>query len=74
MEYSKELRALLAQDREGKKKFEGLPPGKQRYIVYYVAQVKSTDRRLERAIFLIENLKRSISSNPTFREILGKGK
>ncbi len=73
MEYPEELRALFAQDPEGKKKFSGLPPSKQRYIVYYVGLVKSTHLRLERAIFLIENLKRSPVANPSFRVILGKG-
>lgn len=73
MEYPEELRALFAQDPEGKRKFSGLPPSKQRYIVYYVGLVKSTHLRLERALFLIENLKRSPNANPSFRVILGKG-
>lgn len=73
MEYPEELRALFAQDPEGKKRFSELPPGKQRYIVYYVGLVKNTDSRLERALFLIENLKRSPNANPSFRVILGKG-
>ena len=74
MEYPEELRALFAQDAAAKKKFSGLPPGKQRYIVYYVGLVKNTHLRLERALFLLGNLVRSPSLNPTFREILGKGK
>ena len=73
MEYPEELRALLAQDREAKRRFGLLPEGKQRYIVYYVGLVKSTHLRLERAIFLLENLKRARTENPAFREILGKG-
>jgi hypothetical protein len=73
MEYPVELRALLAQDGEAKRRFGKLPEGKQRYIVYYVGRVKSTHLRLERAIFLLENLKRARTENPSFREILGKG-
>lgn len=72
MEYPEELRALFAQDPEGKRKFSALPPGKQRYIVYYVGLVKNTHLRLERALFLIENLKRASNPNPSFRMILGK--
>lgn len=74
MEYPEELRALLAQDAAAKRKFAKLPPSKQRYVVYYVGLVKSSHLRLERALFLIDNLKRSPSENPSFREILGKGK
>ena len=74
MEYPDELRVLLAQNGEGKRKFIALPAGKQRYIVYYVGLVKNPHLRIERAIFLIENLKRSPSANPRFQEILGKSK
>lgn len=54
---SDELRELLAQDAKGRARFEALTPGKQRMIAYYVGGVKSPDKRLERAIELIENLK-----------------
>lgn len=72
MEVPEELSELLRQDPEGKKRFELLPPGKQRYIIYYVAGVKSSQRRIDRAILLIENLKRLPVGKEDFRAMLGK--
>ena len=59
MKMSEELKTLLAQDDEGKRRYHLLPPGKQRYIIYYVAMVKSSQLRIDRAIKVIENLKRT---------------
>jgi Domain of unknown function (DUF1905)/Bacteriocin-protection, YdeI or OmpD-Associated len=52
-----ELKELLRQDEEGKKRFHKLKPGRQRNILHYVGQPKSSDARLERAIKVITNLK-----------------
>ena len=71
MDISVELSTLLKQDKEGNRRFHLLPPGKQRYIIYYVSQVKSSQLRIERAIRLIENLKRTIVGKESFREIVG---
>ncbi len=71
MEVPKELSELFKQDLEGKKRFDLLPPGKQRYIIYYVSQVKSTQLRIDRAILLITNLKRLPLGKEAFREMLG---
>lgn len=67
-----ELKELLHQDLEGKERFDKLSPGMQRYIIYYVAQVKSPALRLDRAILLIGNLKQLTEGKETFRAILGK--
>jgi hypothetical protein len=72
MEMPDELRELLKQDKEGSSRFKLLPPGKQRYIIYYVNMVKSSQLRINRAIKLIENLKRTKPGKESFREILGK--
>ncbi|MBB6612958.1 DUF1905 domain-containing protein [Pontibacter sp. Tf4] len=72
MEVPEELTELLAQDDEGKRRFELLPPGKQRYIIYYVAGVKSTQLRIDRALLLINNLKQLPVGKESFREMLGK--
>ncbi len=74
MDMSDELRTLLKQDKEGSRRFHLLPPGKQRYIIYYVSQVKSSQLRIERAIRLIENLKRTTEGKESFREIVSKMK
>ena len=67
-----ELQELLRQDDEGLRRFEALPKGMQRYIIFYVSGVKSSQLRIDRAIFLIENLKKTTEGKETFREILGK--
>ncbi|MBA3705644.1 MAG: DUF1905 domain-containing protein [Bacteroidetes bacterium] len=72
MEMPKELAELLKQDAEGMKRFKLLTSGKQRYIIYYISMVKSTQIRIDRAILLIENLKRLPIGKESFREMLGK--
>ena len=74
IDMSEELAELLKQDDEGKKRFNNLPPAKQRYIIYYVSLVKSSRLRIERAILLITNLKMLKPGKESFREILGLGK
>ncbi|NOT74355.1 MAG: DUF1905 domain-containing protein [Cyclobacteriaceae bacterium] len=72
MEMSAELKSLLKQDKEGSRRFHMLPMGKQRYIIYYVSQVKVSQLRIDRAIRLIENLKKTLEGKESFREIVGK--
>jgi len=50
MDLCEELQELLNQDHEGKERFDKLTPGMQRYIIFYVAQVKSPALRLNRAL------------------------
>lgn len=69
-----ELDALLAQDMDGKYRFDMLKKSMQRYIINYVNTVKSTDKRIERALLLIENLKKLKPGEETFREMLGMPK
>ncbi len=71
MEIPEELRALLGQDAEAKRRFGKLVPGKRRYIAYYVGLVKNTNSRLERAIRIIENLKLFPPEKISFRQMLG---
>lgn len=70
MEVPEELEALLDQDREGSKAFEAITPGKQRYIIHYVSSVKSSQKRIDRAILLIENLK-TMPEKFDYRHLLG---
>ena len=72
IDMSEELQELLHQDIEGKERFDALSPGMQRYIIYYVGQVKSPALRLNRAIMLIGNLKQLSPGKETFRAMLGK--
>ncbi len=67
-----ELTELFKQDEEGKRRFDLLKPGMQRYILNHVAAVKSIQLRVDRAFTLISNLKQLPQGKETFREILGK--
>lgn len=67
-----ELTELFKQDAEGKRRFDLLKPGMQRYILQYVTTVKSVQLRVERAFFLISNLKQLPQGKERFRQILGK--
>ncbi|WP_187262381.1 YdeI/OmpD-associated family protein [Pontibacter beigongshangensis] len=69
-----ELEELLRQDTEGNQRFTQLAPGMKRYIIQYVAGVKSSQLRIDRALLLIGNLKQLQPGRETFRELLGKGK
>lgn len=72
MPVPEELAELLEQDAEGVTRFQKLAPGKQRYIINYVSTVKSSQLRIERAILLIENLKKLPPGKESFRAMLGK--
>lgn len=72
MDLSPELEELFDQDKEASFRFDELKPGMQRYIIFYVSQVKNTDLRIERALLLINNLKKIPKGKETFRAILGK--
>ena len=71
MEIPEELEALLEQDREGSDAFEQITPGQQRYIINYVDSVKSVQKRIDRAIMLINNLKSMPAGTFDFRHLLG---
>ena len=71
MEVPEELEALLEQDDEGARRLEMLSPGKQRYIIHYVSQVKSSQKKIDRAIMLINNLKALPKDEFSFRKLLG---
>jgi hypothetical protein len=72
LEVPKELKELLRQDAEARRRFKGLTPGKQRNIIYYVSQAKSTAVRVERAIQLMENVKRLAPGKEQNRDIFSK--
>jgi hypothetical protein len=55
----KELKEVLRQDREGKRIFHRLTPGKQRTILYYISKPKDIDRRIHYALTIIEHLKKN---------------
>lgn len=72
VEMPEELQAVLDLDPEGYARFEALKPAMQRYTINYVSSVKNTDKRIERALLLINNLKTLKPGQEDFREMLGK--
>jgi hypothetical protein len=69
-----EWKALLKQDKLGRERFDALSPGKQRYVLHHVGGVKSPILRLERAMRVMENLKRLPRGGGSYREMFGIGK
>lgn len=67
-----EFEEVLYQDTDASVLFNRLPLGVQRAVIYIVLQLKSSDKRIEKSIFLLENLKRAPGEKPTMRHILGK--
>ena len=71
MEMPEELEALLEQDREGAEAFDAITPGRQRFIINHVDGVKSSQKRIDRAIKMIENLKTMPEGSFSHRHLLG---
>ena len=67
----KEMRELFRQDEEGMRRFDRLSAGKRRNILHYVGNSKDSDRRLDRALLVIENLKRLREGEETIAGIYG---
>ena len=67
-----ELQAVFDTDPEGYARFQGLTKGMQRYIIHHADGVKSPQLRIERALMMIENLKKLPVGKEEFRRILGK--
>jgi len=52
-----ELKELLRQDNEGNSLFEALTPGRKRTLLHIIDSVKNSDKRLLRAIAIVQHLK-----------------
>lgn len=63
MEMPEELKAVLETDPEAMTRFKALTPGKQRGIMHLVGEAKRVDTRINRALKVVENLKRG-ATNP----------
>lgn len=72
IEVAPEFLAVVETDAEAKKRFDQLTKGFQRYILYYIVQVKSSEKRIERTLLLLNNLKRTSPGKETFKELLRK--
>jgi len=67
-----EFEELLRQDDQANVLFHALRMGLQRAIIYKVIQYKSSEKRLEKSLFFLENLKKSPKGKTTMRHIIGK--
>ncbi len=72
MDVPEEFEELLNQDDYAKKRFEYLTMGLQRAVIYVVTQLKSSQKRIDKSVFLMENLKKAPVGKETMRHILGK--
>ncbi len=72
MEMAEEFAEILKQDPEANQRFMQLKKSVQRYMLYHVIQVKSSEARLKRSLLLLENLKKLPVGMEDFRRILGK--
>lgn len=72
MEVPEEFTEVLRQDPEAEERFLALPMSKRRYVIYYILQVKSSVKRIERSWFLMNNLKKLPRGKEEFRQMLGK--
>jgi hypothetical protein len=57
-----ELREVLETDEKAGKIFKSFTDGNQRSLMYLVAQVKSADKRIERALKIAEKIKHGVNS------------
>jgi hypothetical protein len=71
-EFPIEFQEVLNQDPDAKDRFTKLSPGKQRTIIYYINQVKNSDKRIEKCLFFMSNLKNSPEGKETMRILFGK--
>lgn len=72
MDIPDEFIEVLSQDPNANERFEQLTKGTQRAVIYLVNQLKSSEKRIEKSIFLLENLKKAPKDKATMRHILGK--
>ena len=64
-EMPEELREVLDTDEIANEIFHKLTEGNQRGLIYLVSQVKSSDKKIERALKIVEKIKLGITSPRT---------
>ncbi len=61
-EMPEELEEVIATDPGAKLAFDSLTPGAKRSFIYWVKQVKSTEKRIERALKIADAFRNGITS------------
>lgn len=72
LDVPEEFEEVLRQDPDGSARFNSLTKGKRRAIIYMVIQFKTSQKRIEKSLFFIENLKRAPVGEETMRHVIGK--
>ena len=57
MPMPEEMAMVLSEDPEGEAFLKGLTPGKIRSLIYLVSKVKNPDKRIEKAVVILEHLR-----------------
>jgi hypothetical protein len=57
MPIPEEFEEVLSQDEEGSRHFHNLTPGNQRSLIYVVSKVKNVDKRINKALAILEHLR-----------------
>lgn len=65
-----EFAEVLRQDEEGSRRFYNMAAGKQRYILSYINNIKSSQLRIERSVRIIENVKRLKEGKEKFGDFM----
>lgn len=67
-----EFAEVLAQDAEGDRYFHALTPGKQRSLIFQVSSGKDVDRRIHRALVILDHLRKNegkVDGEALYREL-----
>lgn len=60
VEMPKELEAVLESDSEAMRAFETLTDGKKRSLIYHIKRIRTSQKRIDKALVISENLKLGI--------------
>ncbi|MES2800524.1 MAG: DUF1905 domain-containing protein [Bacteroidota bacterium] len=71
-EFPAELSELFLQEPTIEQRFRAMSLGKQRTLIYYINQPKSSEKRAERAILYMNNLMQLAVGKESFKEIFKK--
>ena len=56
-----EFKAVIETDYEALQLFERLTDGKKRSLIYHIIRIKDTQKRVDRALLISENLKKGLT-------------
>lgn len=70
MPICEELTEIFRQDEEGNERFHAMSAGKQRTFIYYISTIKNDEKRLEKAIKLIDYLKKTPLGKEVMKTIM----